>query len=689
MKHILGVYDGKISVSGIIGRAGHEALKVYYGGHPDVAVPKDRTEARGMAVEHGLNYINTFSDAYIEYGKTGSREDILKGYAKAMEHYFAEEPEYCDILTVEEKLTGELRTVPDGELLPLPASGIPDLVERKKNGKVDIIDVKFVKYFTAYDTEDWIKIIQAQFLSHLLIAAKGVDAERVIFREVKRTKNKPCEEEGCTEWHDKERRHSQIRDWVVPLDHEPYRIFFYNLYRDVVNFLRRDPIFLPNLSDPFDGEHAGLVYAQGLINADMSDVEVMHKVRDVAFTSKKFVASRLERAENKQLLPEEKVKMRLGEFGISIEPAEVKHGASVTQYRFKVSAGVRMSTLKKHKDDIASALEAKGEMRLLTPIQGTNLFGIEVENTERTAVKLKKSLTVGMELPIGTDVAGEGVKADLTDMPHLLIGGASGSGKSTLLHTFLAALTKQNTPQDLELVLIDPKRVELAAFARKPHVQGKKAITDHKGAVSAFLRLTDEMERRYETLERAGKRDIQEFNESKRNPNLKLPYIVMVIDEFADLMLRSKIEEKKKGASSYTRRSKVWLKKEADRRGILMAVNTNYTKAMLGELLEEDDLKDETNRADANIELLTVRLAQLGRAAGIHLIVATQRPSVDVITGLIKANFPTRIALTTASPTDSVVILGKPGAEKLAGKGDMLLQHPQFRGEKRLQGYIK
>ena len=689
MKYILNVYDGKMSVSGMIGRAGHEALQVYYGGHPDIAVPKNRAEAIGIAREHGLQYLDNFQDTYIEYGKTGTREKMLKGYAQAMDFYFSEEPEYNEILMCEEKMTGELRTMPDGDLLPLPASGVPDLVVENKDATVDIIDTKFTAKFTNYETEDWIKIIQAQFLSHLLLAAKGIKADRVVFREIKRTKNKPCELEVCDEPHDKEKRHQQIRDWVVPVDHEPYRILFYNLYTDVVKYLKNDPIFLPNLSDPFDGEHAGLLYAQGLINADMSDVEVVHKVRDIAFKSKKFIASRLDRAENETLLPEEKVKVRLSEFGIPVEPVETKHGASVTQYRFKVSAGVRMSTIKKHKDDIASVLESKGEMRILTPIPGTSLLGIEVESADRSAIKLKKKdLTEGLELPIGTDVAGEGITADLRDMPHLLIGGASGSGKSVLLHTLLTAITKQMTPEELELVLIDPKRVELSAFARKKHLHGNKVITDHKDAVKALLRLTDEMERRYKVLEKAGKRDLKEFNESKRNPEKRLPYIVMVVDEFADLMLRSKVEERKKGGHGYQRRSKPWLEREIDRRQILLAPDVKYTKAMLSELLEEDDLKDETNREDANVELLTVRLAQLGRAAGIHMIVATQRPSVDVITGLIKANFPTRIALTTASPTDSQVILGKPGAEKLAGKGDLLLQHPEFRGEKRLQGYI-
>lgn len=674
MKYILGVYDAKMSVSGMIGRAGHEALKTYYGGNPDIPIPNDRTEAIALAKETGLRYLDEFSDAYIEYGKTGSRESMLKGYTQAMDFYFAEEPEYHEILMSEKKLEGELRTL-SGDLLPLPATGVPDLVHRRKDGAVEIIDTKFVTNFTDYETEDYIKIIQSQFMYHLLLASEGIKAERMLFREIKRTLNSNGNA-GTP----------QIRDWAVPFDHEPYRIIFYNLYKDVAKFLSNDPIFLPNLSDPFDGEHAGLMYAQGLINADMSDVEVMHKVRDIAFASKKFVASRLDRAENKNLLPEERIKVRLAEFGIPVEPAETKAGASVTQYRFKVSAGVRMTAIKKHRDDIAHALGAKGEVRIIAPIPGTTLIGVEVENETRTAPKLgKEHLKPGtLSLPIGINVGGECVSVPLSEMPHLLIAGTTGSGKSTLLHNIITALTKQMTPEEMELVLIDPKRVELAPFARKPHLRGK-IIYEYDGAVRKLMEIADEMERRYRTLEKAGKRDISEYNQSKRNPENRMPYITIVVDEFADLILRAGIEEKRRKTNGYGQKSRPWLCKEMERRG--QDAPQGITKAELVEALEELDAQDEMNRPDANIELLLVRLAQMARAVGIHLIIATQRPSTNVITGLIKANFPTRIALTTASPTDSEVILGKRGAEKLAGKGDMLFLHPANRGEVRLQGF--
>lgn len=675
MKEILGIYDTKMSVSGMIGRAAHQALRFYYGGDPDRPVPADRAEAIGIARQVGLDYLDTFDDAYITYGKTGSRESMLKGYAQTMDIYFSEEPEYHEILACEERMKAEIKTL-EGEILPLPAVAVPDLVHQRKDGGVEIIDHKFVTSFTDTESEDYIKIVQSMFLFHLLIAAKGIRAERMIFREVKRTKNT----DGSP----------QIRDYVIPFDHEPYRIIFYNLYKDVVKFISNpDAIYLPNISDMLDGEHAGMLYAQGLISADMSDVEVMHKVRDLAFVSKKFVASRLDRVENEHLLPEEKIKMRLAEFGVPVVPVETVVGATVTQYRFKVSAGVRMSTILKHKADIAGALGAKGVV-IHAPIAGTQLVGVEVENAVRGSVKLSASIMkIGtLSIPVGVDVHGESVSFPLNEMPHLLIAGSTGSGKSVLLHSIITALKSQMAPEQMKLVLIDPKRVELAKFGKLPHLDGSKILYEYEDVVRALMGLTDEMERRYRVLEKAAKRDIDEFNASKRDASKKLPYIVAIVDEFADLMTRAKMEETKK-PKAYSSRSKPWLYKEIEKRLGADMLEKHYgrTKQELAEVLENLDAEDEMKRPDANVELLIVRLAQMARAVGIHLVIATQRPSVDVITGLIKANFPTRIALTTSSPADSVVILGQIGAEKLAGKGDMLFQSPALRGLVRLQGY--
>jgi len=664
LKQILGVYDGKKSVSSMIGSAAHEALKFYYGGNKDLPVPADPIEARADAIQVGFDYLDNYSDAYIRYGKTGSREEMLKGYHQTMTLYFEEEPEYNEILMCEERMEAEIKTY-DGYIMSLPAVGVPDLVHKRKDGGVEIIDNKIVKSFTKYENddgepfEDYIKIIQAKFLDRLLFVSKGIKADRVLFREIKRTKNKD--------------NTPQVRDYVIPLAHEPYDVIFDNLYRDVVKFISNpDSIYLPNLSDPFDGEQAGLLYAQGLLSSDMSDLEVMHKVKDVAFVSKKFVASRLDRIENANLLPEEKIKLRMAEFGVPIEPVDTKVGPSVTQYQFKVSAGVRMSVFIKHKQDIARAIEANGEITILAPIPGTALVGIEVPSKDRKAVILgKEHLVKGtMSIPLGIDVHGNAVKVPLNEMPHLLIAGSTGSGKSVLLHSTITALTKQMKPEEMQMILIDPKRVELVAFKSLKHLKGSKIAYEYEDAVLILKGLTDEMERRYKLLEKQEVRDISEYNKGTE----QLPYIVVIIDEFADLILQGKaIERKKKKTQSL---------KSAVERIRVEKLARQFSK--MGMTLKVDSQIEE----EPTVEELITRLAAMARAVGIHLIIATQRPSVDVITGLIKANFPTRIALTTASAVDSKVILGEDGAEKLGGKGDMIFMHPGSSGKQRLQGFL-
>ena len=664
LKYVLGVYDGKVGMSGMVGRAGHEALKVYYGGHPDVPCPKDPTEARAVAIDHGMQYLTDYSDIYIEYGKTGNREKMLKTYAQAMGFYFAEEPEYHDIKMCEKKLEAEIHTV-DGDQFALPAVGIPDLVHTRKDGGTEIIDIKFVKTFTDYETEDYIKIVQSQFLWHLLRDSENITADRMLFREIKVTENSG-DNAGKP----------QVRDYAIPFTHDQYRIIFYNLYRDCIKFLSNpEAVYLPNLSDPFDGEQAGLLYAQGLLSADMSDVEVMHKVKDVAFISKKFVSSRLERVENKHLPIEEKIKLRLAEFGIPVEPEDTIVGTTVTQYRFKVSAGIRMASVLKHKADITRAVETAGDIRILAPIPGTALIGIEVPNTERSAIMLGKEhyKKNTLSIPIGAPVHGEAVTVSLIDMPHLLIAGSTGSGKSVLIHSILTALTAQMNAKQMHLFLIDPKRVELVAFAKKPHLHGSKIAYEYLDAILILAGLSGEMEARYKALEKLSVRNIQEYNAHMHaTKQTEMPYMVLVIDEFADLMLQGKQAERKK-------------KRIQSLQNVAMRVHVDKKArefAKHGMSYKPRDVDDETPTAE---EMIT-RLASMARAVGIHLIIATQRPSVDVITGIIKANFPTRIALTTASATDSKVILGIEGAEKLSGKGDMLFQHPGG-GLQRLQGF--
>ena len=338
------------------------------------------------------------------------------------------------------------------------------------------------------------------------------------------------------------------------------------------------------------------------------------------------------------------IQKTLENFGIPVEMGEVNVGPSVTQFTLKPATGIKLSKLTVLTNDLSLALAAH-PIRIEAPIPGRSLVGIEIPNKRSMLVRLKSMLEgfdaeerpTALNLAVGRDVAGAPFWATLTAMPHLLVAGATGTGKSVAINAMLLTFLFQHAPEVLRLILIDPKRVELTLYDGIPHlltpviIEPKKAIASLKWSVA-------EMERRYDELSKAGVRDIAGFNAkvaSRKNvlPAGRqggdfMPYIVIVIDELADLM------------AAYGR----------------------------------------------EIEGAIVRLAQMARAVGIHLVVSTQRPSVEVITGLIKANITSRVAFQVASQIDSRTILDSSGAEKLLGRGDMLFTGAEFSKPKRFQG---
>ena len=325
------------------------------------------------------------------------------------------------------------------------------------------------------------------------------------------------------------------------------------------------------------------------------------------------------------------IKKTLEDFGISAEMGEVNVGPTVTQYTLRPAAGIRLSQIAALQDNLALALAAHS-IRMELPIPGKSLVGIEVPNKSTAIVRIREVMQTPMfvdhksklVLALGRDVAGNPQVADLAKMPHLLIAGATGTGKSVSINSLFISLLYRNTPQDVKFIVIDPKRVELNLYNGIPHLL-TPVIIDHEKAVNALKWAVAEMDRRYRLLSEAGKRNIIEYNASIE---LGLPYIVILVDELADLM----------------------------------AV------------------------AQADVEAAIVRLAQMARAVGIHLVVATQRPSVDIITGLIKANITSRMAFAVASQVDSRTILDSSGAEKLLGNGDMLYITSEFNKPRRVQG---
>lgn len=324
------------------------------------------------------------------------------------------------------------------------------------------------------------------------------------------------------------------------------------------------------------------------------------------------------------------IKRTLDSFGIPVEMGEISIGPKVTRYTLKPAEGIKLSRIIALNQDLALALAAH-PIRIEAPIPGKSLVGIEVPNKSAAIVRLGSLIAYEdfqnsgpLNVIIGRDVSGEPILADIEKMPHLLVAGATGSGKSVAIHAMLISLLYKNSPETLKLILIDPKRVELSIYDDLPHLV-TPVITEGKKAISALRWAIQEMERRYEVLLGAGSRDIISYNKS-HSPSLS--YLFIIIDELADLM-------------------------------------TTYGREVEGSI---------------------VRLAQMARATGIHLIVSTQRPSVEVITGLIKANITSRIALQVASQIDSRTILDTAGAEKLLGGGDMLFISSEFSKPKRIQG---
>jgi DNA segregation ATPase FtsK/SpoIIIE, S-DNA-T family len=329
---------------------------------------------------------------------------------------------------------------------------------------------------------------------------------------------------------------------------------------------------------------------------------------------------------------QEIIQKTLEHFGINVEMGEVSVGPTVTQYTFKPASGVKVSQITTLNNDLALAL-ASHPIRIEAPIPGKSLIGIEVPNQKNALVSLKETLVsdvfknrkTNLSMAIGKDVSGKPWLADLGKMPHLLIAGATGSGKTVGINSIIISLLYQNQPDDLKFIMVDPKRVELPQYNNIPHLLCP-VITDVKKTVNALRWAVKEMERRLQVLSNANKRNIDAYNAT--GPKEKMPYLIIVVDELADLM----------------------------------------------------------SSAGPEIEAAVVRLAQMARAVGIHLVLATQRPSVNVITGLIKANIPARIAFSVVSLMDSRTILDTSGAEKLLGNGDMLFITAELSKPVRLQG---
>jgi len=329
------------------------------------------------------------------------------------------------------------------------------------------------------------------------------------------------------------------------------------------------------------------------------------------------------------------IEQTLASFGVRARVADVNLGSAVTQYALETERGIKLSAITNLSSDLAMALASKtGTIRIEAPIPGKSQVGVEVPNVRPQLVTLKEVLTsdeIGREesklaIALGRNVSGKSVVDNVTRMPHVLVAGATGSGKSVLLRAFIATILFRASPTEVRLILVDPKRVEFSGYNDIPHLL-TPVIVEPEKTLPALKWALSEMNSRYHLFQETGARDISDFNAKKKEEE-RLPYVVIIVDELADIMVI----------------------------------------------------------APGEVEKAITRLAQMSRATGLHLVLTTQRPSTDVLTGLIKANIPCRIAFNVTSQVDSRVILDMPGAEKLLGRGDMLYLPPDRSKPIRIQG---
>lgn len=568
--------------------------------------------------------------------KTVTIEKCKADLAKTVNFYMAEEPDLGEVLATEKVILTGIEI--EGQKMPLPIKVVVDVVHRKKEG-LCITDYKTVTSFSDLEKDQPNYILQAMFGYHSVKQEFKEEPYAAYFIEIKKSANR----DGS----------SQIQIYEIIYEKHPeYQVYFGKLYGGIIEELvNPDLLYLPNLRDMFSSEETWADFTSEAMDFNQPK-QVSHKsVMDTAVDgSKKGFVESVE-----PTTPEDQIMSKLLEFGIPMKFKEKHVGPNVIMYTFKPSRGISMKKIMGYEEDLMQGLGSES-VRIEAPIKGTKLVGIEIANKEQGVVVWEKALLKpnSLNIPVGLNVYGDNVSIDLAEAPHLLVAGATGMGKSVFLNSAILSLSQQNDPTQLGLILIDPKLTEFMAFESLPHLESE-IQTDTVQIYKTLLWLCEEMDSRYKKMRDVKARDLDTYN--KKGAYLKR--LVVVVDELADLMLTR--EALAQGPS-------------AEDSIDLMFGGKPKKKAAL--------------KLAGEIENLIIRLAQKSRAAGIHLILATQRPSVDVITGVLKANLPTRVAFMTSSSVDSGVILDSPGAERLIGNGDLLLKNPRKKGLERLQGYF-
>lgn len=647
--------DSTHSPGMILGNAFHNAMEVYYGGSEEHIVSNE-TEAIKLGMEVGLNFIEQYPDGFIGWNSTyKNKQQVMDKFTFAFNSYVKEMPYRTDNITmIEQGLTYKIDVEWRGEqlTLPIPLKGYPDKVI-EDGEHLDIVDYKTSASFPDDDDIDAKKILQAVVYYFLVYAHTGRKPRRCIFEVVKVSKNK----DGGP----------QVKQYFF--DYEENTLFFdffFRFYYDMIRAVNGEMVWLPNIEAMFDNEIALVAYINRLdVPEEVAAQMKAEQVTDITELLKKKIANtsnmnRLMKTVEKKFVSgatlnykdmntQDRIKTKMAEHGMLLEFDSIVEGAAVDLYRYTPSIGLKMSRIAGYVADVEQVLGVTG-VRILTPIPGTTFVGFEVPRAERTwngAAPKSKALVI----PIGTNTYGATEYINLVDAPHVLVAGTTGGGKSVLVRSMLTSLGST-----AELWLADPKGVELNDFKAKRYAEEPEEIR------SVLEDLVIEMDRRYA--------------EMKKTPGLRRydgKPIVCVVDEFGDFMLANTDGKKEENYNTWTITR---LTKECRKRKLPVWQRLGAARPQKDSLiheLEQDDEKTRSKYADLSGEDLVVKLAQKARAAAIHLIIATQSPRADIVTGRIKANFPTRIALRTASEIESRIILDAPGAEKLLGKGDALI----------------
>lgn len=657
-------FDTASGASGVLGTAFHRAMEVYYGGSDDHPITSE-SEAIEYGLKTGLEFLEQYNDGFINYSKTlATKQKLMEVFAFCFNSYVKEMPYRQDqVFAVEEMIKETIDVEWRGKRLrlPVPLKGYIDRID-EVDGKLKLVDYKTCYAYSRPDKIDASKIIQAVTYYLLAYARHGREPYSMVFQEAKYTRNS----DGSP----------QVREYeMVFAEHELFFDLFFRLYEDLTRALNGEMVWVPNFDAMFDNEVAVVAYIHRLdepeeVAKKMKKMKVDNITellrRDIqkAGNMRKLMASveqQFTSAKNinyKNMTIEEKIKTKLMEHGMVLEFDSVEKGSTIDLYQFTPSIGIKMSRIRAYSDDVAQVLGVN-DVRILAPVPGTTFVGFEVPKEMRLfhgkAPRAQKQV-----IPVGVDARGSVQYVELESAPHILIAGTTGGGKSVMLRSIVDSLGKT-----VNLWVADPKGVELNDVDAKEYAEEPEEIR------SMLEKAALEMDRRYEKMQ------------GEKLKQWQGKQIVIVIDEFGDFMLQNPEGMSRNNYEGWTLGR---LRREFQRREPEYDCS-NFQRDTFIDVLTKDDEKKLGKYSEMSAEKLMVKLAQKARAAGIHMIIATQSPRVDVVTGRIKANFPTRIALRTSSEIESRIILDQPGAEKLLGKGDALLLRSDSAELIRLQGF--